>query len=205
MDWDISGIPRSWLLKTPLQDVPKLLSVIALRLGGVRPCFFMHVAPKPRNRALVIEKEVTSAYYRMARSLELQPGIKAIVAAAWFYDPAALRDNAHLEYLQRPFRYEGGLLTTIGPAPMNAGFLERNAKRRQQYEAGELQYRIGLAISASPGGARVGGDASGTGWVKHPGATAAHLSSPPAVTGARLTGYSPEDLSEDFRPNRSRG
>jgi hypothetical protein len=146
MEWDISGIPKSWLLKAPLRDTPKLLSVIALQLRGVQPCFFMHVAPKPRSRALVIEKEVMSAYYRMTRSLELQPEMKAIIAAAWFYDPAALTDNAHLQYLHKPFRDHGGFLTTIGPAQADAGFLEGNAKRRQQYEAGELQYRIGLAI-----------------------------------------------------------
>jgi hypothetical protein len=146
MDWELSGIPRSWLLRAPLWDLPSLLSMVARQLRGVRPCFFLHVAPKPRNRALIIEKEVMRAYCRMARSLELQPGIKAIVGAAWFFDPAALKDNAHLEYLQRPFRDHGGVLTTIGPAPPDSGFLDGNAKRRQQYEAGELQYRTGLAI-----------------------------------------------------------
>lgn len=146
MDWEPSGIPRSWLWKAPVPDLPRLISFIALKVGGTRPCFFMHVAPKPQSRALVIEKEVMRAYYRMARSLELQPAMKAILAAAWFYDPRALADNPHLEYLHKPFRDHGGFLTTIGPAPADAGFLEGNEKRRQQYEAGELKYRIGLAI-----------------------------------------------------------
>jgi hypothetical protein len=150
MDWDISGIPRSWLAKAPLRAMPRLISVIALELRGVQPCFFMHVAPKPHSRALVVEKEVARAYYRMASSLALQPAIKAIIAAAWFYDPNALHDNPHLEYLHRPFRDHGGFLTTIGPAPADSGFLDGNPKRRQQYEAGELHYQIGLAIWPRP-------------------------------------------------------
>jgi hypothetical protein len=146
MDWVISGIPRSWVVKAPMKDIPRLLFVISVEMGGFAPCFFMHVAAKPRNRALVIEKEVLRAYYRMARSLGGQPRIKGIVTASWFYDPVALKDNPHLEALHKPFRDHGGFLTTIGPAPPDAGFLDGNAKRRQQYEAGELHYRIGLAI-----------------------------------------------------------
>jgi hypothetical protein len=145
MDWEISGLPRSWFFKVPLPRLPKLLSVVA-QVRGVQPYFFMHVAPKPRSRALVVEKEVMRAYYRMARSLEFQPAMKAIIASAWFYDPAALKDNQHLEYLHRPFRDHGGFMTTMGPAPAESGVAEGNAKRRQQYEAGELHYRIGLAI-----------------------------------------------------------
>jgi hypothetical protein len=146
MDWEISGLPRSWSLKVPPKHLPKLLAVVVLQAGGVKPYFFMHVAPKPRSRALVVEKEVMRAYYRMARSLAFQPAVKAIIASAWFYDRQALKDNPHLEYLHRPFRDHGGFITTMGPAPPESGVAEGNAKRRQQYEAGELQYQIGLAI-----------------------------------------------------------
>lgn len=146
MEWEISGVPRRWLLQAPVADMPKLFYMIAAQLRGVRPCFFMHVAPKPRKRALVIEKEVLRAYYRMAWSLSLQEEIKGIIAAAWFHDPKAVKDNPHLEALNRPYRDFGGFLTTLGPAPADSGVLEGNSERKRQYEAGEIRYRIGLAI-----------------------------------------------------------
>jgi hypothetical protein len=146
MDWEISGIPKSWLAKASLRELPKLAWVVGLELRGFSPCFFMHVAPKPRNRALVIEKEVLRSYYLMARSLESRPEIKGILGASWFYDPAAIRDNPHLDYLNRPIRDNGGSVFLLGPADEDAGFLEHNRERRNQFEAGELKYKIGLAI-----------------------------------------------------------
>lgn len=146
MDWEYSGIPRSWLLKPSFPDNVRLAWFVATRLKGHQPCFFMHVAPNPRKRALVLEKEVMRSYYRMARSLELQPDMRALIALGWFHDPEAVRANPHLEALNRPYLQHGGIITTIGPAPENAGFLEGNAKRKEEYEAGKLKYRMGLAI-----------------------------------------------------------
>ena len=146
MDWEVSGFPRSWLLKVSKPDVARLAWFLAARVGGFRPMFFMHVARRPKNRGLLIEKEVLRAYYRMARSLELQPFIKAILAYAWFHDPAAVSENPHLEWLNRPYRDEGGIIVTAGPAPADAGFLERNTDRKRQFESGSLQYQVAVAV-----------------------------------------------------------
>jgi hypothetical protein len=146
MDWEISGMPRSWLLKVPKRDLARVARMIAFELGGFRPVFFMHVAPKPRQRALVIEREALKGYYQMARSLELQPEARGIMAHAWFHDQNAVKENPHLEGLNRPYREAGGLLTTIGKAGADSGMLERNAERARRLESGELNYKMGLAI-----------------------------------------------------------
>ena len=146
MEWEFSGIVRSWMFQVPPTEMARVAWFVAMRLGGFRPCFFMHVAPRPRNRALLIEKEVMRAYYRMARSLEMHPSIKGLTAAAWFHDPAAIAANPHLEWLNRPYLENGGLITTIGPAAPDSGFADHNADRRRRYDAGELKYHIGLAI-----------------------------------------------------------
>src|SRR5215472_8985645 len=78
MDWEISGFPRSWLTKIRKRDLPRVLIFFYRELGGFAPIFFMHVARTPRNRSLIIEREVLSSYYRMARSLKLQPAMKGI-------------------------------------------------------------------------------------------------------------------------------
>jgi hypothetical protein len=145
MDWDLAGIPRSWLVKVPRRDLPGLLSCI-LRLGGFRPLLHVHVGLRPRNRSLVIEREVRRSYYRMVRSMELQPEIRGILGVAWFFDPNAVAENPHLAYLNAPFREGGGFITDIGPAPPDSGFTEHNARRGELYKSGQLLYQSGLAI-----------------------------------------------------------
>jgi hypothetical protein len=146
MEWEISGIPRSWFLKAGAAGGARLAWFVAARVGGLAPCFFMHVAPQPRSRALVIEKEVLRSYYRMVRSMEMQPAIRALLACAWFHDPAAVRGYPHLEVLSRPYLTAGGLITLLGPAPPSSGVLEGNARRRADYLAGKVEYRCGFAV-----------------------------------------------------------
>jgi hypothetical protein len=82
----------------------------------------------------------------MARSMQLQPDVRALLAHAWFHDPAAVRDNPQLEVLNRPYVEHGGLVTLLGPAPPSSGVLEGNAQRKEDYLAGKLQYKYGFAI-----------------------------------------------------------
>jgi hypothetical protein len=146
MEWELGGIPRSCVLKADFRDQLRLLSFIALRLGGWAPCFFMHVAPAPRNRGLTVPKLVMRAYYRMARSLQLQPGVRALMAHAWFHDPAAVRDYPHLQVLNQPYLDQGGLIIALEPAPPSSGVLEGNHQRKADYLAGRVRYRYGLAL-----------------------------------------------------------
>jgi hypothetical protein len=146
MEWELSGIPRSYFLQAEFPANLRLLAFVLFRVGGRTPCFFMHVAPAPRNRALRVPKEVLRAYYRMARSLQLQPGVRALVAHAWFHDQSAVRDYPHLEVLNRPYVKHGGLITPLGPAPASSGVLEGDAQRRADYLAGKVQYKSGFAI-----------------------------------------------------------
>ena len=146
MDWEISGFPRSWLFKVRFTDLTRALGFLSIRIGGFQPMFFMHVARRPKNRGLLVEKEVLRSYYRMARSLELQKSIRGIMAAAWFHDPAAVVANPHLAWLNRPYLEEGGMIVNIGPAEATAGFMEYNTKRKDDFESGNLRYRIGVAL-----------------------------------------------------------
>jgi len=146
MEWELSGIPRYYFLKAAFPANLRLLAFVIFRLRGRSPCFFIHVAPTPRNRALRVPKEVLRAYYQMVRSMQLQPEVRAILAHAWFHDPAAVRDYPHLEVLNRPYVNGGGLITLLEPAPPSSGVLEGNAQRRADYLAGNVQYKYGFAI-----------------------------------------------------------
>jgi hypothetical protein len=147
LDWVISGLPRSYFLKMPLAGAPKALWYSLVRFGGFKPAFYVHLAYPPRNRSLVIEKEVRRAYYRMARSLALQPEMKGIMCSAWFHDPVALRDAPHLAALNEPYTQHGGrILTSVGEAKEDSGFLKFNPERRKLYEAGKLRIYLTLAM-----------------------------------------------------------
>lgn len=146
MEWEISGIPRSFVLKATFPASLRLLAFVTMRLGGWAPCFFMHVAPSPRNRALSVPKQVLRSYYQMARSLQLQPTMRALVAHAWFHDPAAVRDYPQLRVLSEPYTDHGGLIVTLDPAPPSSGVLTGNNQRKADYISGKIVYRYGLAI-----------------------------------------------------------
>ncbi len=146
LDWTVSGIPRSWLAKVPPRDLPRTLWFIASKLGGFKPAIYTHVAPPPRKRALIIDKEVRRAYYRMAKSLIPQPRMIGILTGSWLHDPAMLKEIPQLKTLNEPYLEHGGFVTTVGPAPADSGFLERSPERRKRYEAGELRPLLGLAM-----------------------------------------------------------
>lgn len=146
IDWEISGFPRSWLFKIRPIDLPRVLAFLLFRIRGFSPLFFIHVARKPKNRSLVIEKEVLRSYYRIARSLELQPKLKGILASAWFHDPAAVERYPYLAWLNRPYLESGGLITTAGFAPADSGFMEGNEERKERYMKGEIRFRMGSAL-----------------------------------------------------------
>lgn len=145
MEWEVSGIPKSYFLRAKFSANIRFLAFAARSLRGLRPCFFLHVAPSPRNRALSVPKEVLRCYYRTVRSLEMQPEILGILANSWFHDPAAVRDNPQLEVLSRPF-FDGGLITLLGPAPPSSGVAVGNAQRRADYEAGKIRYHYGFVV-----------------------------------------------------------
>ncbi len=146
MDWTISGIPRSWLAKIPPRDLPRALWFIASKLGGFKPAIYTHVAPPPRKRALIIDKEVRRAYYRMAKSLAGQPRMIGILTGSWLHDPAMLKEIPQLKVINEPYLEHGGFVTTVGPAAADSGFLERSPERQKRYEAGELRPLLGLAM-----------------------------------------------------------
>lgn len=146
MEWEISGIPRSYFLKADFPANLRLLAFVLARVKGRAPCFFMHIAPSPRNRGLSIPKQVLRSYYQMVRSMQMQPEMRALLAHAWFHDPAALRDHPQLETLNQPYLEHGGLITLMESAPPESGVLEGNASRAKDYISGKIQYRYGFAV-----------------------------------------------------------
>lgn len=147
LDWVVSGVVRSWFLKMSPLAVPGAMRYILGEFGGWKPAFYVHIAHPPRNRSLIIAKEVRKAYFRMAQALMLQPAMKGILCATWLHDPAATEMYPYIAALNEPYtKFGGRLVTDLGPAPESSGFLKFNTARREQYERGELELKTVLAM-----------------------------------------------------------
>ena len=146
LDWEVSGIPRSWLAKVPRRSVPRLVSSILVELGGFQPAFFSHINPNRRNQGILLERESLRAYHRMARSMERQPGIKGLITASWLHSPDTFAVSPHLAWLNKVFLENGGHVLPLGPADVDSGVLHRSPERQQAYDAGTFKPTEGLVI-----------------------------------------------------------
>ena len=146
LDWEVSGLPRSWLLKVPRKRVPELLSFVLREMKGFSPGLFTHVARHRPGRLVFLEKEIKRSYYRIIRSMELQPAIKGILSSSWFYSPEIGRVSPHLDWMPRFFEENGGWVSTMGPAPYNSGVFSRSPERMQSFKNKEFTPTLGLVL-----------------------------------------------------------
>lgn len=144
-DWEVGGLPVSYLLRVTPGSLPRALYVAVARLKGRRPVFFAHLGYRRRGESLS-EVEANKSYYRMARSLELQPSVKGFVASSWLRSPDTGKVSPHLAWLNRVFVENGGFVAAMGPADPDGGVLLRSETRRRLYERGEFKPTIGLVM-----------------------------------------------------------
>lgn len=143
--WEESGIPRSWLLRVPWRDLPRLARVLALETGGFGPMLVPHLNARRRSPWLT-ETAANRSYYLMAQAIEAAPRIRGIVGASWFRAPGIVEVAPHLAWVNRVFLENGGLITTAGRATESSGVFANNPKRRALYDEGRFQPMIGLAV-----------------------------------------------------------
>ena len=146
LDWEVSGIPRSWLFKVPLHALTPLVASIVVELRGFQPVFFSHLNPNRRNQHVLLERESLRSYHRMAGSMERQPEIKGLVTAAWLYSPDTFAVSPHLAWLSKVFLENGGHVLPLGPADPECGVLHRSPERQQAYDAGTFKPTEALVI-----------------------------------------------------------
>jgi hypothetical protein len=146
LDWEVSGIPQSWLFKVPKRSLPRLAASIVFELRGLQPAFFSHVNPNRRNQAMLLERESLRSYHRMARSMERQPQIRGLITASWLHSPDTFTVSPHLAWLNEVFLEHGGRVVPLGPVHPDSGVLHRSPERRQAYEAGTFSPTEALVI-----------------------------------------------------------
>ncbi len=146
LDWEVSGIPRSWLGRVRVRALPKLVASVLFDLRGFAPVFFSHVNPNRRNQGILLERESLRSYHRMARAMEGQPAIRGLATASWLHSPDTFEVSPHLKWLNDVFLQNGGHVIPLGRVDADCGVLHRSPERRQAYEAGTFTPTEALVI-----------------------------------------------------------
>lgn len=144
-DWEVSGVPRSALLRVGRRHLAGVAGFLVWRMRGLGPVFFSHLNPRRPERGL-LEIEANRSYYQMAKTMELQPHIRGFAAWSWFRSPATHAVSPQLAWLSRVFVEHGGLVVEAGPEPADGGVLYRSATRRRLYDAGQFRPTRGLVL-----------------------------------------------------------
>jgi len=145
-EWEVTGLPRSWLLQVERRALPRLATFL-VKLGGFSPLLYPHLGALRPKRIMLVEREINRSYYRIASSMRLQPKIKGMFAQAWFFSPDTHIVSPHLAWLTRCFVENGGFVCRMGATSETGdGALSRSNRRKQLYESGEFRPTRGLVL-----------------------------------------------------------
>lgn len=137
--WEIAGFPRSLAFRTPIVLWPKLFWTIGAKMGGFAPVAETHLNDRRNNRLTLTESEGVLSYYRLARSMELQPEIKGLFTCSWLYCPTTANVSPRLAWMREFFAELGAFIGSVGPAPSDSGFLVGSEVRRKLFEKGDYR------------------------------------------------------------------
>lgn len=133
-----AGVPRSTLLNGGISQIIQAGLFIARRVGGFRPLYEYHW-----DRRLVRyfnEHEYDLCYMRLAELLELNPAVKGLFGASWWYDPKIEEIAPELLFLQRVPIENGARVFHVGSDPeATKDALIFSKKRKLLYEAGKFR------------------------------------------------------------------
>jgi hypothetical protein len=145
-DWEVTGLPRSWVPRIrPLPALARAVGIVALRWRGFGPAFFPHM-PVTYPVYALRERDALKTYYRMAKSMAMQPEVKGLIASSWLHSPDTFAVSPHLAWLNRVFTENGAMEATIGPADPDCGVLTRSIERQRAFANGSFKPTVGLVI-----------------------------------------------------------
>jgi len=146
LHWEVSGMSRRPLLRLPVSEIAKVFGFVCRKTGGFRPCFASHLNGRRKNRVSLLESLQNAAYLRIAKSMELQPKVRAYIATSWLYSAATEKASPHLGWLRSIFLENGGLIVDLGPDTVDCGALAGSEQRQLLWEKGQFQPRRAMVI-----------------------------------------------------------
>ena len=144
--WEISGLPRSYLLRTELRRWPRLVAAVFGDMRGFSPVIETHINERRKNRLTLNESEAERSYLLAAKSLEKQPHIKGLFSESWLYCESTARVSPRLAWMREFLEQRGALLAATRLATEESGFMRGSEERRRLYESGVYRPTITFAL-----------------------------------------------------------
>jgi hypothetical protein len=132
------GVPRSTLLRGGVSQFVRAGWFVTTRLGGFKPLYESHWDRRLARQ--FTEQEYNLCYLRIAELLELNPDVRGMFGASWWFDPQVRTIAPELEFLRRVPEANGARIFRVGQheaALRDATTFSR--KRRELYERGEYK------------------------------------------------------------------
>lgn len=144
---ELSGAPRSMLLKGEAGQLLEKLKFFGLTLRGFRPLYELHMhAPL---REFFNPEGWTGCYCRIAELLKLNPNVKGLSCTSWWYDPQLQAISPRLSYLRKQPTEGGARIFYVGvDKDATSGAIAKSQTRRQLYHAGKYVPHVYMMIWA---------------------------------------------------------
>lgn len=128
--------PYTGLSMAHLIENPDAAPFVYLRCGGRSPYFGLHLHT-PMTRAYFNPAGWRECHRLAALALEAFPHVRGVMAASWFYDPAAMRISPHLRYLvETPLQNGARLLRLHATPATKRDALAASERRRRANDQG---------------------------------------------------------------------
>ena len=146
-NWVVGGAGRAPLLRMRVRPAHalRLLHEVTSRYGGFAPVASIHLSPW-RDKPVVLRTEACRSFYRIARSMELQPRLKGIQGMSWLHSECLRDVTPHLAWARDLFIDNGAFTAEMEQAPPDCGVLTGSAERKRLYESGVFRPRVTLVL-----------------------------------------------------------
>lgn len=142
----IMAMPRTWLLRVHPLAMPGLLREIVVGMGGIDPLVMPHVNYWRANPGMLFEKENERAFWRIAKTIEMQPAIKGLMAMSWLNCRDVATASPHLAFIREFYLNNGAYLVDMNVAPLDAGYGMGSTMRQSLYNQGQFRPRETLVL-----------------------------------------------------------
>jgi hypothetical protein len=132
-----AGIPRNTLFRGGISQFLQEGVFLCARLGGTKPLYESHW--DRRLVRLFTKREYDLCYARIAELLELNPEVKGMFGASWWFDPQLQDIAPELLFLRQVPEENGARVFHMGPdANAARDAIQFSQKRKALYESGRF-------------------------------------------------------------------
>lgn len=131
-------MPRHWFLKVAPMAAPGLLYKVLVETGGWGPHISPHLNSGRPNQLQMNKHEWEQSIWRLAKTMELRPEIRALVTDSWLISKETGEQFPNLAWVRAFFVNAGAYLIDMEPAANDSGLRDGSARRKQLHEHGKF-------------------------------------------------------------------